>query len=83
MVRDLHIKSYCDYGRSARPTLLAVAPDKGADLDFSIDPAAKGDPPKVVESTRHGVHQYADGRHVPDTSRHFTTKTKWQYSHIS
>jgi hypothetical protein len=45
-----------------RVRLLAVAPDKGQDLEFSIDPARKGEAPKVVGAAQTGVHQYEDGR---------------------
>jgi hypothetical protein len=45
-----------------RVRLLAVAPDKGQDLEFSIDPARKGEPPKIVGPAKKGLHQYDDGR---------------------
>jgi hypothetical protein len=45
-----------------RVRLLAVAPDKGQDLEFSIDPARKGEAPEVVGAAQTGLHQYEDGR---------------------
>ncbi len=45
-----------------RVRLLAVAPDKGNDLDFSIDPARKGEQPKLIGAAKKGVHQFEDGR---------------------
>jgi hypothetical protein len=44
-----------------RVRLLAVAPDKGQDLKFSIDPTARGEDPVLLGSTRTGLHQYEDG----------------------
>lgn len=52
-----------DAHRGARRVrLLAVAPDKGKALDFAINPARKGEEPKVLGAARTGVHQYDDGR---------------------
>lgn len=45
-----------------RVRLLAVAPDKGRDLDFKINPARKGKKPKVLGAAKKGLHQFADGR---------------------
>lgn len=45
-----------------RVRLLAVAPDKGKDLSFSIDPARKGQPPKPMGAAQKGLHQFQDGR---------------------
>ncbi|WP_133621776.1 vWA domain-containing protein [Bradymonas sediminis] len=45
-----------------RVRLLAVAPDKGKALEFSIDPARQGDKPKVIGTPNTGVHQFEDGR---------------------
>jgi len=45
-----------------RVRLLAVAPDRGKDLEFSIDPARKGEKPKLLGSPNTGVHQFEDGR---------------------
>ncbi len=45
-----------------RVRLLAVAPDRGKDLEFSIDPARKGTKPKLLGAPKKGLHQYADGR---------------------
>lgn len=45
-----------------RVRLLAVAPDKGKELKFSIDPARKGEKPRVLGTPRTGVHQFEDGR---------------------
>lgn len=45
-----------------RVRLLAVAPDRGKDLEFSIDPARKGEKPRLLGSPNTGVHQFEDGR---------------------
>jgi hypothetical protein len=52
-----------DAHRGARRVrLLAVAPDKGRELKFSINPARKGEKPKILGAPETGLHQYADGR---------------------
>ncbi|MBA2664625.1 MAG: VWA domain-containing protein [Bradymonadaceae bacterium] len=45
-----------------RMRLLAVAPDKGQDLQFVINPTVKGDTPTLLGAARTGVHQYQDGK---------------------
>ncbi|WP_168210743.1 VWA domain-containing protein [Persicimonas caeni] len=52
-----------DAHRGARRVrLLAVAPDKGKDLDFKINPARKGETPQVLGDAKKGLHQFEDGR---------------------
>lgn len=44
-----------------RVRLLAVAPDKGNELEFSIDPARQGEKPELIGAAKGGLHQYEDG----------------------
>ncbi len=45
-----------------RMRLLAVAPDRGQELSFSINATVKGEQPKVLGAVRKGVHQYEGGK---------------------
>lgn len=45
-----------------RMRLLAVAPDRGQELSFSINATVKGEQPKVLGAARKGVHQYEGGK---------------------
>ncbi len=45
-----------------RMRLLAVAPDRGRDLEFSIHATVKGKKPEILGAARRGVHQYEGGK---------------------